>query len=242
MFKERKEVEEMVYKFLDTLDPTEQNSGFYKDKFARMNDTEFKEFFKQPFAIKFQIKLFEIEPNMNQITKALNLIKVPLMEKISMPFMYRDANGVPITTLYEALVIYPPIKKMKQFISKKNSMSTNTSKRDMKTGLLLDIDKNGNTSDREMECLAVMDCPETMKELSTYKADAMDAKSEFYNTINTTGMVSMKDVPVSIDDSLSRNLMNTYLVGCLINSNLVNEGDYLPITLKDKDRKTQRES
>lgn len=242
MFKERKIVEERVYKFLDILDPSEQNSGFYKNIFAKLNDKEFVEFFKQPFAIKFQTKLFEIEPKMHQVVKALDFIKVPLMEKVNMPFLYKDKDGVPVTTLYEALVIFPPIKKTKQFISKKNSMSTNISKRDMKTGLLLDVDKNGNTSDREIECLAAMGCQKTISELVTYRADSMDAKNEFYSTINTTGMVSQKEVPVSIDDSLSRNLLSTYLIGSLINSNLVNENEYLPITLKDRQSRTKRES
>jgi hypothetical protein len=240
MFKARKEVEELVYKTLDIVDPTEQNSAFYKAKFAKMTDDEFMQFFKQDFAIKFQMKLFEIEPKINQISKALDNIGVPLMEKINLPFIYKNKDGVPVKS-EEALVIYNPMKKMKQFISKKNSMSTNISKRDMKTGLLLDIDKNGNTSDREMECLAVMGLDATINELSTYRADAMEAKTEFYNTINTTGMVSQKDIKVSKDDSLSRNLLNTYLIGAGLNSNLINEEDYLLYTLKGKERKTQRE-
>lgn len=240
MFKARKEVEELIYKTLDAVDPTEQNSSFYKEKFAKMTDTEFMQFFQQDFSVKFQMKLFEIEPKMSQIKKGLDVLKVPLMEKLNLPFVYKNIQGVPVKS-EEALVIYVPIKKMKQFISKKNSMSTNISKRDMKTGLLLDIDKNGNTSDREMECLAVMGLDNTIKELSTYRADSMEAKTEFYNSINTTGMVSQKDIKVGKDDSLSRNLLNTYLLGAVLNSNLVNEEDYLPYTLKDKERKTQRE-
>jgi len=240
MFKARKEVEELIYKTLDAVDPSEQNSSFYKEKFAKMNDDEFMQFFKQDFSVKFQMKLFEIEPKMGQIKKALDILNVPLMEKLNMPFIYRNKQGVPVKS-EESMVIYVPIKKLKQFISKKNSMSTNISKRDMKTGLLLDIDKNGNTSDREMECLAVMGLYSTINELSTYRADAMEAKTEFYNSINTTGMVSQKDIKVLKDDSLSRNLLNTYLIGAILNSNLVNEEDYLPSTLKDKERKTQRE-
>lgn len=38
-------------------------------------------------------------------------------------------------------------------------------------------------SDREMECLAVMGLPNTMREFSTYRADAMRAKDAFYATI-----------------------------------------------------------
>lgn len=241
MFKKRQEVELLIYKVLDTLDPTGQNSQFYKNKFAKMNDKDFLDFFKQDFTIKFQTKLFEIEPSIGQIHKALSILGVPMDEKVNMPFLYRNKDGVPVKSK-DALVVYVPIKKMKQFISKKNSMSTNISKRDMKTGLLLDVDKNGNTSDREMESLAVMGLDETMKEFSTYRADAMNAKNEFYNTIGTTGMVYQKDINVSQDDSLARNELNVFLLGSALNSNLINEGDYLLYTLKNKQRKTEREA
>ena len=241
MNKARTEAELLVYKVLDTLDPTEQNSGWYKEKFSKMTDTEFIDFFKQDFAIKFQMKLFEIEPKMEQIEKAATVLDIPLMEYVYLPFLYTNKDGVPVKSQYKALVIYAPMKKMKQFISKKNSMSTNITKRDMKTGLLMDIDKNGNTSDREMECLAVMNLSDTMKELSSYRADAMEAKTEFYNTINAKGMVSLSDVKVAKDDSLARNMLNAYMVGSLINTNLINEGDYLPNTLKGKERKVVRQ-
>ena len=240
MLKARKQVEALIYQVMDKLDHTEQNSSFWKAKFAKMSDTEFLSFFKQDFSMKFQIKLFEIEPSMDDIISALKILNVPLMEDINFGFIYKNKDGVPVETLHEALVVYSNMKKVKQFIAKKNSMSTNISKRDMKSGFLMDVDKNGNTSNREMECLAVMGCTETMRELSTYRADAMEAKSQFYNQINTLGMVSQKDVDVNIDDSLSRNLLNTYLLGAHINSNLVNEDDYLPITLKQRTRRTQR--
>ena len=242
MNKARKEVELLIYKEMDILDPTESNSGWYKKKFAKMTDEEFIEFFKQDFPLKFQTRIFEIEPKMDQIVKALDNINVPLTEKITLPFLYKSKDGKAASTLYEALTIYVPIKKEKQFIAKKNSMSTNISNRDMKTGLLMNQDKNGNTSDREMECLAVMDCPKTMDELSTYRADAMNAKAEFYNNINVTGMVKQQDVSVSKDDSLSRNIINTYLIGAHINSNLLNEGNFLPYTLNQKEKKTEREA
>ena len=240
MNKARKQCEELICKVMDKLDPTEQNSEFWKKKFARMNDKQFHDFFKQDFPLKFQMKIFEIEPKMEQIVAALKIINVPLMENISLGFLYKNEKGEPVETINEALVVYSNMKKVKQFIAKKNSMSTNISKRDMKSGFLLDVDKNGNTSSREMECLAVMGCDETIRELSTYRADAMDAKSRFYNQINTTGMVSQKDVEVTKDDSLARNLLNSYLLGAHINSNLVNEEDYLPITLSQRSRKTQR--
>lgn len=234
--KQRKEVETKIYKIMDTLDPTEQNSNWYKNKFRKMNNDQFYKFFTQEFPIKFQMKLFEIEPKMADMLKTLEALKVPLMEDLYMPFLYKDNEGNPVKTNYSALVIYIPIKKTKQFLSKKNSMSINIAERNPKTGRLMNKDKNGNTSDREMECMAVMGLYNCMREFSTYRADAMKAKTDFYNTINTKGMVSLKDVPVDRDDAISRNTVNAYFIGAHINTNLVNTGTYFPHTLKNKKR------
>ena len=241
MFKKRKEVEEMVYKVMDLLDPTKQNSQFYKAKFAKMNDKQFMNFFSQDFPLKFQIRLFEIEPSMKQISDTLDYIHVPMIEQMNLPFEYRAKDGTPVKS-DDALILYVPIRKVKQFLSKKNSMSTNISNRDMKSGLLQTVDKNGNTSDREMESLAVMGLDASMKELATYRADSMNAKDEFYSMINTTGMVRQSDVDVETSDSLARNELNVYLLGAGLNSNLINEGNYLRHTLTSRGRKTERES
>ena len=241
MFKKRKEVEEMVYKVMDLLDPTKQNSQFYKAKFAKMNDKQFMNFFSQDFPLKFQTRLFEIEPSMKQISDTLDYIHVPMIEQMNLPFEYRAKDGTPVKS-DDALILYVPIRKVKQFLSKKNSMSTNISNRDMKSGLLQTVDKNGNTSDREMESLAVMGLDASMKELATYRADSMNAKDEFYSMINTTGMVRQSDVDVETSDSLARNELNVYLLGAGLNSNLINEGNYLRHPLTSRGRKTERES
>ena len=52
--------------------------------------------------------------------------------------------------------------------------------------------------------------------------------------INATGMVSQKDVPVETEDSIARNLISAYLLGCHINTNLINHGDYLPRTVRKR--------
>lgn len=87
-----------------------------------------------------------------------------------------------------------------------------------------------------MEALAVMGMENTMRELSTFRADTVKAKNEFYATIAAKNMVSLKDVFVEKDDSIARNTLNVYLIGAHINSNLINVGDYTPQTLKNKQR------
>ena len=100
----------------------------------------------------------------------------------------------------------------------------------------------GKTSDREMEALVVMGMDATMKEMSTFRADYMDAKSIAYQTITTTGKLSQKDVPLENEDSLSKNLLNAYMIGSLLNTNMLNVDYLLPATIENKQRKVTRET
>lgn len=235
----RKEIETLIYNVFDKMDKTKTNSEHYAKIFAPMSDEQFVEFLKLDFPFRFHHKPFEIEPKMSDCFKAAKLIKLPILEKLDMPYMYKNADGIPPTT-QECLVGYTHIKRVQQFITKKNSMSVDISQRDMKTGLLTSGDRNGKTSDREFESLAIMGLDNTMKEFSTAKADAMNAKSAMYGEINTTGMVYLKDIPNEMDDSLSKNLMDAYLIGSHVMSNLVSLDYETPYTLKERNKQVVR--
>ena len=123
---------------------------------------------------------------------------------------------------------------MKQFLTKKNSISTNIASRDNKTGRLVGHDKNGATSDREMESLVVSGMDNTIQELSRARADSPEAKQAMYNTISALGTVSLKDIPESKTDVLSKNMMNVYMLGSHINTNLINIDNMTPQTIANK--------
>lgn len=232
--KARSKVEARIYQVMSKLDPTGQNTEFYKTKFAKMNDSQFVDFFKQDFPLKFQTKVFEIDPKIEDIIDTLNnILHVPVTESLNMPFLYTNKDGVAVKTK-KVLTVYLPLKRLKQMVQKKTGYSVNISKRDYRTGLLIDIDKNGNSTDREFESLVIYGLDKTLKELSTFRADAMNAKSKFYSEINTKGMVSQNDVDVENADSVAKNLISSYLIGCHINSNLINIDSYLPRTLAKK--------
>lgn len=237
--KKREEIEALIFKVFDAIDPSKTNTEHYKQLFSNMTNEQFLKFISLRFPYRYHEKPFVTEPDMADIEKGCNILGVPLMEKLNLPYLYTNKDGIPAQSK-ECLVIYIPLKKVKQFITKKNAMSVDISQRDMKTGLLTGFDKNGKTSDREMESLAVMGLENTMIEFSRPRADGMKSKNQMYNTINTTGMVSLNDISIDEDDSLAKNLLNTYLIGSLINSNLINQDYYLPITLKNKKKQIER--
>lgn len=240
MASKRQQAEELIYKVFDTLDSTGLNTEYYKVLFSKMSDSQFTTFCKRDLPFRFHTKPFKIEPSMADIEKGLKVMGVPLMEKVAFPYLYENSQGKPVMSP-PALVVYIHVKKMKQFITKKNAMSTSINERDMKTGLLVSFDKNGKTSDREMEALAVMGLNKTMDELSTFRADAMEAKASAYYSINTTGTLDQKDIPRSVEDSLARNMLNAYLIGAHLKTNIVNSDYMLQRTVEGKERKVVRE-
>ena len=236
----RTKAEKLVYDVMDALDPSKTMSEYYKKLFSKMSDKEFKSFISNKFPYRFQPRLFKIEPKMEQINNAANVLKIPLLEKVNLPYLYENKDGKPVQSK-ESPVGYIHLKKLKQFIVKKNSMSLDIDQRDMKTGSLINQDKNGQTSDREMESLAIMGLDNTIKELSRPRGDAMNSKTIMYNNITTVGNVSLDDLPYDKDEVLGKNVLNVYMLGAMLDTNLVNEDGYLPITLKNKERKVTRE-
>lgn len=232
---QRQEIETLVLNSMDILDKSGTNTEYYKDLFARMSDAQFTSFISKRFPFKFQYRPSVVEPSMDDVTKALDYIGVPLMEKITEPYVYTNKDGVPVNTK-ECLVIYIHHKPVQQFITKKNKWSMETSNRDMKTGRLVGADKGAVASDREFESMAVQGMDKTMREFYTIKADAMSAKNLANNIIGTTGMLRLDDIPIDKDDSLSKNLMNVYMLGAHLNSNLLNEGNYTQYTLNRRNR------
>ena len=238
MNQQRLKAERLVYQVMDQLDPSGKNTDFWKEEFSKMSDEQFKKYISGNFPFYFQTGAFK-EPTMDEISKALDILNVPLLESIYMPYKYKDSNGRPMKTK-PCMVMYIHIKRMKQLLTKKNGMSIDTKTRDMRTGLLTGVDKNGKESDHEFESLAISGLYNAMEEFSRPRADAMEDKSVMNNTIKTIGYVSLKDLPEDLSDSLSKNLLSTYFLGAQLMSNLVNQEYMVPYTYLNKEKKINR--
>ena len=230
MTKQRKQAEELIYKIFDTVDKTHTNTDYYKNIFSNMSDEDFEEFCKRRLPFRFHMKSFEVEPKMYDIVDAFKVLNKPLLERVKLPYVYTNSKGEPIETS-ECLVIYIHLKRMKQMLTKKNHTSINIDKRDMKTGLLTSDDKGGKETDREFESLATMGLDYTMDEFARPKADAMEAKSQMSAAILAKGYVTDEDITIENDDSLGKHLLNAYMMGAHIKSNLLIDDNYMtPLT------------
>ena len=237
--KQRQIIETRIYTVMDTLDKTKTNSEYYKKLFSKMSDDQFYKYISKKYPYKFHINP-DIQPTISDISKACKLVNTSLMEKCYLPYYYTNKDGVPVETP-EAYVMYLPVKKMQQFSTKKNKFGVDTEQRDTRSGRLLGDSKGAQTSIREAEALAAMGLMKTMDEFSRPRADAMNAKNVMNSVISNKGMVSLEDIPTDKDDSLGKNYLNVYLIGCHLNSNLINSGNYTAYTLKNKKAKVSRE-
>ena len=241
MNKQRLEAERIILKVMSILDGSDSgpNVEFLTKEFANMNDEQFKKYITGHYPLYYQTGAFK-EPSIKQITDALKEINVPLLESVYLPYKYKDKNGRPMKSK-PCLVVYYHEKRMKQLLTKKNSSSISADTRDMKTGLLTGVDKNGKESDREFESLAISGLMKTAEELSRPRADSMNDKDLMNNIIKNLGQVTLAELPEDIDDSLSKNLLNAYFIGAQLYTNIVEKDEYLlPYTVKDKQLKIQR--
>lgn len=239
MTKQRKEAEELIYRVFDAVDKTHSNSDYYKKIFANMSDEDFMKFCKRRLPFRFHEEIFKVEPKMYDIFAAFKILNKPLLEKVKLPYVYKNKNGVPVETK-ECLVLYLHLKRMKQMLTKKNNTAIDINKRDMKTGQLTSSDKGGKETDKEFESLANMGLEYTMDEFARPKADAIEAMNQMSNTILSKGYVSDSDLDMPRDDSIAKNLMATYLIGAGLHSNLVDVDYMTPYTSKNKQQKIQR--
>lgn len=233
MNQKRQQAEELIYKVYDTVDPSKTNSDYYRKIFATMTDKDFENFCKRRLPFRFHNAVFKVEPKMYDIIDAFKVLDKPLLEKVKLPFVYKNSKGEPVET-QECMVLYIHLKRMKQMITKKNNTAMNIDKRDMKTGRLMGEDKGGQETDKEFESLATMGLDWTMDEFARPKADAMSGMAQMSNAILANGFVSDKDLQIPNDDSLGKNMLNAYLLGAHIASNLVDIDYMTPYTAKNR--------
>lgn len=229
----RKKAEALIYKMFDALDPTGANSQFYKQMFSKMSDEEFLNFCKRRLPFRAQTTAFEREINPEKCIAALNVLNVPVLEKMTDPGMYKNKDGTPVSSTYEAMIGYINLKKLKQFVTKKSGYNTNIDIRNPKTGQIVGNSK-GVESDRELETLMLQNMDNVAKEFTRAKADDMEAKNKMYNQINTTGQVSLKDIQSPKTSQVARNTVDAYLIGSGLMSNLLEEDYMTPYTAANK--------
>lgn len=240
MTPERRKAEELIIKTFDAIDPTGANTKFWKEKFASMDDSEFKKFTERTLPFRLQTAPFKYEPTTKNVIDAYKVLDIPLLEDVYQPYLYEE-NGRAVTCK-KALIAYVNLVPMKQMLAKKNSWALDNSMRESKTGRLTSHDKAGLVSDREVECFLLFDQYKCLDLFAHEMADDMEAKSQMLTQINSTGMYSQEEVTRENQNQISKNTVGAYLLGSCLYTNLINKDYMTPWTLSQKERKVERET
>ena len=236
--------ERMIIDVMTAIDNPKKHNGsapnvdFWTHQFAKMSDKEFEKFVCTPLSIYYSTSGLRREPAMLDILRGLDIIKVPLLEEVYMPYKFINSDGKPIKSK-KCIVVYLHIKRMKQTLALKVHSSFSTKIRDARTGQLSSEDKISRESDREFESLAISNLFATMKELSKPRGDAIEAKTMMNSAIKSYGRVRLDEISDDPTDALAKNLLNVYFIGASLTSNLILTDYQTKWTLKQKQNKIQ---
>lgn len=224
----RVKMEKYIYDVFDRLDPSKTNTNFYKGFFSKMSDKEFDAFFKGFFAdpkayLCLNIELFHNEPKLPDIEKCAKFMNVPLYEYVAQPYFSRDKSK-PMVTPYKVPVGYIMEKRVQQTAVKKNSTSIHINMRDAKTNQVINGDKNAYQSIDENYCIMVYGAKAAAKEFMSFRADDPVAKEEAYRSIRQNGYVSMADLPDKVENKSTLNMLDIYIIGMGLKTDLVTDG------------------
>lgn len=235
--KRRKATEEFIYGMFDRLDPTGANTAFYRDMFAKMDLKQFAQFMERIEEpdnwLMWQVIDYEKDINMQVIENAADYIGVPLYERLAYPHLSDDPNH-PIMSPEPVPVLYLHLKPMQQMRTKKNSTSTEITKRN-KFNQVTGEDKNGQSSDIENYSLVALGAEKILKEFLSARADDSVMKNEMLANIARDGYCSIDSLTDDIKNKVTLNMIDVYLMSMGLKTDLINKSLLLQYTV-DKDR------
>lgn len=222
----RKKVMTMICKTMDILDPSGANSDRVRRRYDHLSDKEFDKEFraflndpKKNFYLEFID--FSREISMDQIEKAAEFIKVPLMEYVAIPYLNNGDLDNIVVTPEKVPVGWIHEKRMQQTLLKKNAGSTSIKKRNPKNDQVINEDKNARNSDVETYSMIAIGAINGLKEMQGPRADDTLMKDQMYSAINRNGYVKLDDLDSFPENKVALNTLDAYFMMMGFTTNLV---------------------
>lgn len=237
----RKEIEDKIINYMNIVDSkNKQNVNKFKNRFASMDDDKFFEYIESVIYDRYGHFYFEIEMGKNEITlekfkKAADFVNVKLFDKIG----FRDiVDGQTIYTTQDVFIGLIPIRKVQQYLNKKNHIPTDMKKINPKTHQVTGKSKGGRISDMELFGLIVQDMPNLIKEFFGPRAGDPVMAQQMFHDVATTGTTYLSDMVDSKENKVALNTANMFLLGAGLESDMVTTPGYiLPRTFAQRNIK-----
>lgn len=236
----RDELNQELFEFLDDMDPSGKNTERLRSFLIGMSDKEYYEYMDDFLNDDRKYIQVAYEPYNNPVTiefieKIAKKYHIIFYHKIAKPYVNGNPQN-PTVTPHEVMVLYLPVKRLKQMVATKSHTSVTNTKRDAKTGQVTGSDKTARVTDVEGYSLIVQELYASARESFGPMADNEAAFFEMQRQIQKNGEVSLADLP---NDPLSQKTTNTVfylMLGSCISTNLIEDSGYLlPITLKSQE-------
>ncbi len=212
----RIKAENRIIEAMNAFDPSGHNSRMYKTAFKDMSNAEFGKFMRRLYNEE-EYLVFEIDTLGEDVD--LNLEKIfkicrKLNFKTHQSIIYREnaaSNGAMSVSPDDALVVYVPVKRLQQMLSKKNNSSSNTDKINPITGTVTSDSKSASLNDTQLLGLMTVGAKNVIKELMGPRADDSKSKMQMIQAIEDTGSVSLNDLHIKPENKQSLETARTLL-------------------------------
>ena len=229
----RQQIQDLVIKTMQLMDPTGINAKKYQSMFQSMNDEQFKQWieaFLQDDKSNFRLDIEEFGDGkrslkFENIEKAANFLKVPLFEYVYLPHISTNPNR-PVRTKQPVLVGYLNIKRVQQFVTKKTGLSLDDTNRDEFTGKMKGDSKGGTTTGIENELLAGMGADKILSEISGSRADNVTEYNNMLSEIAEHGSVELENIKTNVYDKPTVLKADLFFMAMGIKTDLVSESYY----------------
>lgn len=235
----KQEIMQLIITFMSSFDPSGRSTELWKQKLGSLSD---KEFVKEVKAILDNPKRWfspeiapfdkKAQPTFNAYSKLAKMLGIELEEYVVLPYMNENTSvASPAVTLTKVPVGFLHLKRLQQMVRKKNKTALSIEQRDARNGQVRGDDKGSRITDADMYALAVFNAKPLMKEFYGPRADSMDAKEKLYDAIRKgERLPRLADLPNNLEDKVSLNTINSYILGATLITDLVSDSYMLPIT------------
>lgn len=223
------------------LDKSGLNQKKWKDFFDKMNDAQFdkwaKEFIKSDKNFTFECIPYKNEPELNDIKNVAKKLGVPLEQ-----YVYFRGPAGDVRTPYPIPTGVILIKKMQQFLTKKNTYATSIATRSMKFNQVTGKDKMAKITEPELFSLIALGADKAIEEFYGPKSDNQFKKDQMYRMISRDGYVYLNELSSNVDSKQTMNIIDMYLFAMGIKSNLLAPGLVMrTINTKDQTQEVRTE-
>lgn len=228
----RGQIETLIYRTMNALDPSGSNTGKYKAMFSKMNDTAFSKWVTQFLAdpkanIRLDIEEFDKSKTLKyeNVEKAAKQMNLDLYEYVYLPHVSSNPQR-PVRTRTPVLVGYLNIKTVQQLQTKKSTGVINDLDRDDLTGIAKGESKGGTFSGIENEILIGIGADNVLSEVCGVRGDNMVEYENMLEKISETGSCSLKDIKTNALDKPTLLKTDLFLKAMGIKTDIVSEAYY----------------